>query len=173
MSDSAEPVLALQGIGFFIRKGIAMATVELEVNAYEAPPKPPNTAADTIVTHIDIVQTAAGLSSTHEQRCVDDTFREHSDWLFGKVRGKTRWVSLDEITDEWLKKDWELEGEGGSAGKNFVNSYVESVDNSWVAEQVWGFQKIDGQRMYCRNVVVTKGSERVAIKLVYDYNGTQ
>ena len=164
LSDSAEPVLLLQGISFLIRKGIGMASVTLDVNQYEAPPKPPNTSSD-IFTHIDIEQTASGLSSTHERRCVDDVWRDHSDWLFGNVTGKTRWVSLDEVDDEHLKKGWEIEGEG----KAFILSQVESKDNGWIARQIWGFQVIEGERRYCRNIVVTKGEERAAIRLVYDY----
>jgi hypothetical protein len=141
-----------------------MASVTLDVNQYEAPPKPPNTSSD-IFTHIDIEQTASGLSSTHERRCVDDVWRDHSDWLFGNVTGKTRWVSLDEVDDEHLKKGWEIEGEG----KAFILSQVDSKDNGWIARQIWGFQIIEGERRYCRNIVVTKGEERVTARLVYDY----
>ncbi|KAH8736779.1 hypothetical protein BGZ61DRAFT_338953 [Ilyonectria robusta] len=164
LSDSSEPVLSLQGIGWVTRKAIGIASISLAVNQYKAPPKPPNTSTE-IVTHVDIVQSASGLSSTHENRCVDETFRDNSDWLFGSVKGRSSWVSLDEIDDEFLKKDWLIEGEG----KNFFKSYVESQDNGWIATQIWGFQTIDGERRYCRHVVVTKGDQRVAIRLVYDY----
>merc|ERR1712000_173118 len=135
LSDNPEPVFQLQGVGFLIRKAIGVATVHLEVNAYEAPPNPPNESTD-VIRHIDIEQSASGLTSTHEKRCLDDVFREHSDWLFGTVKGKTKWVTLDEVTDEFLKK-------------------------GWVAQQIWGFQQVDGLRRYCRNVLVTKDSERI------------
>lgn len=141
-----------------------MASIQLDVNEYEAPPKPPNTSTD-IFTHIDIEQTAAGLSSTHERRCIDDTWRDHSDWLFGDVTGKTRWVSLDEVDDDFLKTGWEAAVEG----KGYITSEVKSKDKGWVAKQIWGFQVIDGVRYYCRNIAVTKGSERVTVRLVYDY----
>ncbi|CAG9954714.1 unnamed protein product [Clonostachys rosea f. rosea IK726] len=138
------------GIGYLTRKGIGLASVTLDVNEYEAAPKPPNTATE-IFTHIDIEQTAAGLSSTHERRCVDDTWREHEDWLFGKVKGRTRWVGED--------------------GKNFILSEVESVGNGWTATQIWGFQKIEGERRYVRHVVVKKEDKTEVVKLVYDYTG--
>merc|ERR1712000_717432 len=64
-----------------------------------------------VIQHIDIEQSASGLTSTHEKRCLDDVFREHSDWLFGTVKGKTKWVTLDEVTDEFLK------GLGGARGR--------------------------------------------------------
>lgn len=150
-----------------IRKAISLASVTLDVNVYEAPPKPPSTATD-VVTHIDIEQSASGLSSTHELRCVDDLFREHSDWLFGNLKGKTKWVSLDEVEDDFLKSGWELEGAGG---KDFLRSHVENEENGWQAYQIWGFQTVDGERRYCRNVLVTKGENRVTIRMVYDYEG--
>ena len=155
----------LQGIGYLVRKGISLASISLDINEYEAPPTAPNTSSTDIVTHIDIEQSASGLSNTHEKRCLDDTFREHSDWLFGKCRGRSAWVSLDEIDEAHLKSDWITEGEG----KNFILSHVESVDNGWVARQIWGFQTIDGERRYTRNVSVTKGDKKVEIKLIYDF----
>ncbi|KAI5466646.1 hypothetical protein BGZ63DRAFT_3632 [Mariannaea sp. PMI_226] len=163
LSDSSEPVLALQGIGFLTRKGINMASITLDINQYQAPPKPPSTATD-VVYHVDITQTASGLKSTQENRCLDNEFRPHADWLFGKVKGKTTWVTLDEVDDEFLKKDLLVEGEG-----KFIKSYVESEDTNWVATQVWGFEIVDGLRRYSRHIVVTKGSERAQIRLVYDY----
>lgn len=106
------------------------------------------------------------MSTTHEARCLDNVFREHSDWLFGDVKGQSQWVTLDEITDEHLKKGWEIEGDG-----KFVRSHVERVDNSWTATQIWGFQVINGERRYCRNIVVkkVKDNKRVELRLVYDY----
>ncbi|CAH0001095.1 unnamed protein product [Clonostachys byssicola] len=169
LSGSTDALLALQGIGYLTRKGIGLASVTLDVNEYEAAPKPPN-AATEIFTHIDIEQTAAGLSSTHERRCVDDTWREHEDWLFGKVKGRTRWVALAEVDDEFLKTGWEEE-KVGEDGKNLILSEVESVGNGWTATQIWGFQKIDGERRYVRHVVVKKEDKTEVVKLVYDYTG--
>ncbi|KAL7942246.1 hypothetical protein V8C42DRAFT_348105 [Trichoderma barbatum] len=166
LSDSSEPVLALQGVGFLTRKAIGLATVTLAVTQYEGPPKPPNTATD-IVTHIDIVQSASKLSSTQENRCFDSFTRGHTDWLFGTVEGSSRWVSLDEITDDFLKKGWEIEGEG----KTLMTNIAVNKERGWTAEQVWGFQIVDGERRYCRHVVATKGEERAQIRLVYDYDG--
>ncbi|KAH6604699.1 hypothetical protein Trco_006406 [Trichoderma cornu-damae] len=167
LSDSSEPVLALQGIGFVTRKAIGLATITLEVKQYQGPPKPPNAATDIIVTHIDIVQSASRLSSTQENRCFDDYPRDHTDWLFGSVTGRSRWVSLDEVADGFLRQGWELEGEG----KSFITNVAENKERGWVAEQVWGFQLVDGERRYCRHVVVTKGEERAQIRLVYDFDG--
>jgi hypothetical protein len=164
LSDSAEPALVLQGIGFLLRKGIGLATVTLTINQYEAPPKPPHTSSD-IVTHIDIEQSASGLSSTQENRCLDNQHRDHTDWLFGTVRGQSRWVTLDEIDDAHLKKGWLVEGDN-----KFVYSLAESQDNGWTATQIWGFKMVEGERRHCRNLLVKKGDKRVEISFVYDWS---
>ena len=164
LSDSPEPALILQGISYLIRKAIGLATVTLTINEYDAPPKPPNTSTD-VYTHIDIDQSASGLSSTQENRCLDNEYREHSDWLFGKVRGQSRFVSLDELEDEHLKKGWLAEGDG----KAFVYSHVESEENGWTATQVWGFKTVNGERRHCRNLLVKKGDKRVELCFVYDW----
>ncbi|KAL2685080.1 hypothetical protein Neosp_006175 [[Neocosmospora] mangrovei] len=162
LSDSSEPILSLQGIGYLTRKGINLATITLDINQYQAPPKPPNTSTD-VFTHVDIVQSASGLTSTKENRCLDETFREHSDWLFGNVKGNSKFVPLDEIEDDFLKQGWLPDQ------PKFIRSYVESQGNGWIATQIWGFEEVKGERRYVRHVLVTKGSERVTAKLVYDY----
>ncbi|CRK42021.1 hypothetical protein BN1723_018960, partial [Verticillium longisporum] len=143
----------------------------LHVKQYEGAPKPPSTATDP-VTHIDIDQTATGgVKGTKENRCLDLEFREHADWLFGSCRGQSDWRSPAEIEDEFLKKGW-LEGDAestGPQGKSHVYSHVENVDNGWTATQIWGFQEIDGQRRYARNLVVAKDDKKVEFRLVYDY----
>jgi hypothetical protein len=171
LSDNPEPVLALQGVGWLTRKAIGVATVNLEIKQYDGPPSPPSTS-ETPATHVDIEQTlSAGLTGSTEKRCLDTTFREHTDWLFGHVRGQSKWVKPDEIEDEFLKTGWE-EGDSeavGPDGASHILSYVESLDREWIATQIWGFQVVEGERRYARNVVVTKGEERVAIRMVYDF----
>lgn len=173
LSDNPDPGLALQGIGWFIRKGIGMASVTLHVKMYEGPPNPPSTSTDPVM-HIDIVQTATGgVKGTTEIRCADGVAREHTDWLFGTVRGRTTWISAADIDDEHLRGNW-LEGDEEKAGPNgetHIKSLAESVDNGWTATQIWGFQMINGERRYARNVVIAKGKDRVEFRLVYDYLG--
>ena len=67
--------------------------------------------------------------------------------------------------NEWLKKGW-LEPEG-----EFVQSYVESVGGGWTADQVWGFEMVDGKRYHVRHVVVRKGEDWKEARLVYDWQG--
>lgn len=53
-----------------------------------------------------------------------------------------------------------------------VQSYVESYDNGWTANQIWGFEVIDGTRRHVRHVVVRKGEDWKQARLVYDWHGT-
>jgi hypothetical protein len=146
--------------------------VTLHIKQYEGPPSPPADPSGAPVTHIDIDQTATGgIKGSTELRCLDYVSREHSDWLFGTVRGRSKWVTLAEITDPFLAKGW-LEGDEEKAGPNaetHVYNYVESVDKGWTGTQVWGFQMVNGERRYCRTIVVAKGENRVELFLVYDY----
>lgn len=145
----------------------------LQIQEYEGPPSPPSSSTAP-ATHIVIDQQATGgVKGTTEKRCLDATFREHSDWLFGHVRGQSKWVSAADIGDEFLASGW-LEDEAekaGPGGETHIWSHVESLDNGWTATQVWGFQTVDGERRYARNVVVAKGDKKVEFKLVYDYIG--
>lgn len=134
----------------------------LAIHQFEGPPRAPSTVTDKNVTIVDITQTVSGLASTEEKRCLDNEFRPHSDFIFGEVRGQSRWVTLEEIEDEYLKQGWE-------PAERYVLSYVESPSKGWKSTQIWGFQIVNGERRYCRNIVLTKDGERRETRLVYDY----
>jgi hypothetical protein len=66
---------------------------------------------------------------------LDWTEREHSDHLFGELRGKSRWRKLEEIGGddaEFLATGWldEVKETG------LVESYVVSDESGWTARQV-------------------------------------
>ncbi|KAI1802451.1 hypothetical protein F4811DRAFT_397834 [Daldinia bambusicola] len=188
LSDPVDPALALQGVSWLVRKAVGAATVTLDTKQYQGAATPPNTSGE-LVTRIDIQQVAsAGLKGTAENRCLDYAFREHGDWLFGRVRGRSRWVGAEELAalvggpegefrksgaveDDFVARDW-LEGEqekGGPLGETHVLNHVESLDAGWTALQVWGFQNVGGERRYVRNVVVAKDGTFVNFKMVYDW----
>ncbi|KAL2020721.1 hypothetical protein VTK56DRAFT_8021 [Thermocarpiscus australiensis] len=171
-SSNVEPGLALQGIGWVTRKAVSLATITLHVKQFTAPPSPPADPKESPCTHVEIQQTGTGgLKGSTEKRCLDWTLREHSDWLFGHVQGRSKFISTDDISDAFLKSGW-LEGveeKQGPNGESHIISYVESLDADWTATQIWGFKLVDGVRKHCRNVVIAKGSERVELVIVYDY----
>ncbi|KAE9367748.1 hypothetical protein N431DRAFT_416569 [Stipitochalara longipes BDJ] len=167
LSDDTDAVLALQGINWWTRKAISFATVTLHTKQY---------TDDSSVTHIDIQQTATGgIKGTAELRELDWTERSHEDHIFGNLKGKSRWLTIDhpEITDGFLKEGW-IEGEEENAGPNgerHIESAVVNEEKGWSAVQIWGFAIIDGTRYYTRRVVVTKGSEVLKVRLVYNWQG--
>lgn len=111
-----------QGVGWFLRKAIALATITLTIKQY----------LDGSVTHVDIQQTATGgINGTTELRTLDWTFRDHKDGIFGDCSAKSRWVKLQDVDDdEFLKTGWDdVEGE-------HIQSFVENKTNGWTADQV-------------------------------------
>jgi hypothetical protein len=136
------------------------------------------------VYHVDIVSVASGLSTTKEDRTLDFEDRDHNDKIFGKLRGRSRLIKGAEYeriiaggTDEdstFLKG---LKLKDGKESKFLVDellqTYVKNVDGgNWVAEQVWGFEEINGERRHTRRVVSRKGDKVQRVRLVYDYKGS-
>ncbi|KOS22492.1 hypothetical protein ESCO_002331 [Escovopsis weberi] len=198
LSNDPDPVLALQGIGYLLRKAISYAPISLDFRQYEGPPNEGNdgAGADASFTHIDIVQTVFKVSSTLEPRCLDYVWRARTDKVFGEVEARSRWVTLDELVaaglDEHLAQGW-LTGEAEEEGKEeegradggekrrrgqLVLTEARSTKNGkwdekggWTAWQVWGFREIGGERRHARNVVAKRGGEARRIVLYYDYVG--
>ncbi|KAL8818090.1 MAG: hypothetical protein Q9223_003203 [Gallowayella weberi] len=155
LSDDTDRILQMQGVGWFLRRAIALATITLTITEY----------IQDDLTHIDITQVASpGGITTIERRVLDWEYRDHTDKIFGEVKGKSCWVKLSDVDDdEFLKTGWDdLEGE-------HIQGYVESKGGGWTADQVWGFEFIDGKRYYVRHVVVRKGDDWKLARLVYDY----
>jgi hypothetical protein len=127
LSDDTDEVLRLQGVSWFTRRAIALATITLYVRHYKG---------DDGVERIDIDQKLTGIPGTSENRTLDWTSREHDDYLFGPVLGKSRRANVDEIENEFLRGGWLAD----TVQDGVINSYVESnaprSHTSWIAEQV-------------------------------------
>lgn len=167
LSDDTDAVLALQGVSWWTRKAIAYSTITLTVKQY---------TDDNAITHIDISQVGTGgLKGTTELRELDGVQREHDDYLFGKLKGSSRWLGLDAVDDQFLKDGW-LEGDeeaGGPAGERHVESSVINEEKGWTALQIWGFAILEGKRYYVRRVVVSKGETVYKVRLVYDWQAKE
>lgn len=97
------------------------------------------------------------------------------------MRGRSHFVKLGELDQgedtEFLKKGFEEGkvkdgGQGNGEGEGqVIHSWAESVGGGWVANQVWGFEVVEGKRYYVRHVVVRKGKEVKRARLVYDFVG--
>ncbi|KAI0906905.1 hypothetical protein F4823DRAFT_605282 [Ustulina deusta] len=170
LSDPTDPALALQGVGWLLRKAIGAATVSITVKHY---------VDETGTTTIEIDQSASGLAGTKETRRLDWTAREHKDFIFGRVDGRSKLVSAAELAAligpdgearraAWVDDSGFLADGWEEAETAFVLSQV-TADGGWFATQAWGFQDVGGERRYVRNVVVAKGDRFENFKMVYDY----
>lgn len=139
--------------------------------------------------HIDITSNAAGLSSTQEDRALDWKDRPHKDKIFGNVAGRSRTIDLStgtfepcvsysEAESQFLQAKYLKDGKTPSKFEDnttLVQSYVKNQDSGygWTAEQLWGFEIVNGKRYYTRRVVVknAKGDKSERVRLVYDYQG--
>jgi hypothetical protein len=131
---------------------------------------------------------SGGLQGTTEVRVLDGNKRQHKDHVFGSVEGRTTWIKLDEIEEDFLKQGWADEVK---EGKGLINSFVKSLDRDWEAQQVstvsgfagllfwgtsflttlqvWGMAMVNGQRFYVRRVVCKTPAKTLTARLVYDY----
>lgn len=113
-----------------MRRAISFATITLHVQETHAEGEP---------YKIDIEQTATGgIKGTTEKRVLDWQTREHEDHLFGKLTGRSRWISLDMVEDPFLKENWETPGKDveGEEGKGFIESWVHNEERDWITQQV-------------------------------------
>lgn len=176
-SSPSEPPLTTQEVGWAKRKAIGIATITLSVT---------QTIDDSGITHIDIEQTATGgFPGTTEVRLVDWECKEHTDHVFGSLKGRTRWINIDAIKDplpeenyqdspedvKFLTEGWidDASENSGPNGERLIDSFVKNESVGWTARQIWGFQMVDGERHYVRHVIVKKGSKVHQVKLVYDW----
>lgn len=147
LSDETDRILELQGVGWWKRTAIRLATITLYVKHY----------IEDGLERIDIKQTlTGGIEGTEENRKIDWTERKHTDKLFGPVGkrkkpyfllslnlsivrqvSKTRRIKVEEVQDEFLRTGWLSE----AVEPGVINSYVVSdkpkdSNEYWVAEQV-------------------------------------
>ncbi|KAG6381055.1 hypothetical protein JVT61DRAFT_5451 [Boletus reticuloceps] len=165
LSSDADDILRLQGVSWFKRRAISMFTLTLRVKHH---------TGDDGVEHIDIDQTlSGGITGTSENRALDWHERDEYDDVFGHVTEKSRRIPVEEITDEFLKKDWTQDTIDDDV--IFIDSWSAPGKNSytWRAVQTWGFGMVNGERRHVRYVTFTSPQKQdgpIHVRLVYDYN---
>ncbi|KAF8879320.1 hypothetical protein CPB84DRAFT_1793415 [Gymnopilus junonius] len=167
LSDQrTDEILQLQGVGWLKRKAIAYGTVTLLIKHYKD---------DDGVEHIDIEQTlTGGIPGTSERRTLWWKERENEDHLFGAVKGKSRRVKPTELNIPFLTTDWTPDTLENGLIQSYVESDTPKSGTTWIADQTWGIEEINGERRYVRHVKFTgPGGEDIEAKLVYDYLGPQ
>ncbi len=132
--------------------------------------------------HIDVSTLVAGLDKTQEDRILDWSLAPHTDKIFGKCRHRARLVKADKLQMEgpgspedaaFLRAEKLKDGttESRFLDGELVQCWVESTGGAgWIAEQVWGFEMVNGERKYTRRVVVWNNGKVVRTRYVYDYH---
>lgn len=158
LSDSNEPILAIQGVPWIMRKGISKASLELVITQH---------VDEGGVTHLDIEVKPSMGPAQKESRVLDwDHVSEANHPLFGNGKARSKWATVADLGgDEYLTKGWE----DGTTEVIVQQNEMESGANTTL---VHGFEIISGKRYYVRHVVTKKGKEEAKVKLVYDYLGS-
>ncbi|CAI7614573.1 unnamed protein product [Penicillium bialowiezense] len=171
----------MQGMGWVTRKALSLAKVTIYIHQYPDSEKPE-------IYHVDGQSVlTGGIQGTKESRTLDWQQREHTDHIFGKLVGQSRHFAKIEDLDiqtsvgkpeddarvaKFLRAETLADGsksEGFLEEEAFMQSFVQNADAGWTAEQVWGFEIIDGQRLHTRRVVVTKNGQVELARLVYSF----
>lgn len=150
------------------------------------------------LVHLDAQQViTGGIQGTKEERKLDWEEREHVDHIFGSLKGRSRFIAaksedgavrpvveiqtkvgspeddakvqkflIGETLIDGSKSEGFLAEEGEGA---FLQSFVTNESSGWTAEQVWGFETVDGERRHTRRVVVVKGGKVAFARLVYAF----
>lgn len=170
MTDT-DTILRLQGVSWFKRKVISIGTITLYIKHYRVDPE--EGQGDQKIEKIDIDQTiTGGIPGTTENRTLIWKERENDDHLFGPVIGKSRRVKADELDVEWLKEGWTDDTYEHGLVQAYAASDTPKSGTTWIGNQTWGVELVDGERRYARHVDFTgPGGEKVQTKLFYDYLG--
>ncbi|KAE8351919.1 hypothetical protein BDV28DRAFT_10240 [Aspergillus coremiiformis] len=196
ISDPTESILALQGMGYLKRKVIGLATITLQIHHYadENDPKLLHSNIDQVVTGGIKGTTEHRISDWEPREHEDHVFgkvRGQSRLCRGSKGENGKFCpnvdivtkTDDEKVKKFLKGEILIDGkdtegfvadnageEYGEGESLFLQSFVESLDNGWTAEQIWGFEVIQGTRYYTRRVVAAKDNKYEMARFVYTFN---
>ncbi|KAF3907174.1 hypothetical protein ABW21_db0207935 [Orbilia brochopaga] len=155
LSGDTDGILALQGVGWLLRKSLGLATVTINLTH--------DTAADVI--HINSV--AGGVLSTKEDLPLDfQPQKRKKDKVWGNFEVKAKKAQVSAIDDEQLREGW--------AGEEVIQVEAVNEELKWSAMQIWGFQdyEVNGktERRYFRRVRLTHSKGVTYCHMAYDYS---
>ncbi|KAH9065244.1 hypothetical protein EDB87DRAFT_1594662 [Lactarius vividus] len=162
LSDDTDAILSMQGVSWINRTAISYGTITLYVKHYKD---------EKGIEHVDTDQTLTGISGTAELRVLDWTTREHYDYLFGHVVGKSRRRNVEDIEGDFLKSGWLPDTVEHGVIASWIESDTKKSGYSWTSDEVWGFEEVKGERRYTRHIKFTEkpGGKVVEARIVYDY----
>jgi hypothetical protein len=168
-------------MGWMLRKTLSFAKVTIHIHEYTDSENPELYHLDghSVIT--------GGIQGTKEARLLDWVERDHKDHIFGKLVGRSRhFVGINALevqtkvgnpeddarVAKFLAGETLVDGsksEGYTDEEVYLQSFVTNADDGWTAEQIWGFEIIDGQRLHTRRVVVAKAGKVEMARLVYTF----
>ncbi|KAF8272757.1 hypothetical protein EI94DRAFT_1565356 [Lactarius quietus] len=162
LSDDMDGVLSMQGVSWFNRTAISYGIITLYVKHFKD---------ENGIEHVVSDQTLTGIPGTTEIRILDSTIREHYDYLFGAVIGKSRRRNVGDIEDDFLKGGWLPDTMEHGVIATWAESDTKKSGYSWTSDEVWGFEEVKGERRYTRHIIFTEkpGGKVVQARIVYDY----
>lgn len=148
-------------MSWLVRNAIAYAPVTLTITQTAAVDVDGD--GGTQITKIESTQSTLGRTVS-DVRFLDWGVTEQEDHpLFGSLSMRSRWAKRGTLDDNFLVGD----GDAKTDGDEVIEVLV--VGTEWTSHQVWGFEEIDGLRYHTRRGVVTKGEQRVQVRMVYDW----
>ncbi|EGP88092.1 unnamed protein product [Zymoseptoria tritici ST99CH_1A5] len=151
LSDSTGPMLKMQKIPWLVQQAANYSSVSVNLKQY---------TDDQGVVHVDQEQVSS-VNTQHEPRILDNQMHERDIQYWGKVKGRSQFAKVADLQDAYLKEGWE--------GDEILESFAESLENGWTADQVWGFAEVEGVRRHVRRILSKKGKDELRIRLVYDW----
>ncbi|KAJ5086755.1 hypothetical protein NUU61_008062 [Penicillium alfredii] len=188
-----------QGMSWFLRKALPYATVTLHVHQYTDTESPLvyHIDIDQVITGGITGSKEARKLDWEEREHVDNIFGklQGRSRMFrgakaddGKVRPsvdvhtKVGESEADAKVQKFLRGEVLVDGsasdgfivddEGAEFGDGdglWMQSFVRNEESGWTAEQIWGFELVEGERRYTRRVAVTKDGQVELARLVYTF----
>ncbi|KAL8732742.1 MAG: hypothetical protein Q9166_002522 [cf. Caloplaca sp. 2 TL-2023] len=155
LSDPFEPVLNLQGVNGFIRSIASHTSVHLNITQ----PSPNE-------IHLQQTATGASIPAVTEDWILDWEWREGKDPLFGDMKGRARWIKID---DADVQGDWDRDCNDGM----LMQAEGNKRDDEWGGIHYWGFEMVEGERRYVRRIFMhnNETGEKMSVRMVYDFDG--
>lgn len=133
----------------------------------------PDTSSTTV---IEIKQTVRpGGFDTANKYVLDGETRTDTVPMFGAMSMRAQYVGRAEASDilnassSNMGKDLETPLGGDGEGRVGISEISQGVNTGWKTVAVWGFQRLDGERRFCKYCITTKGDQKAEARLVYDY----
>lgn len=152
-----------QGVPWIIQKVINFASLELIMR--QQPPAHPETPATVI--NINQIVRPGGFDSANSYVLDGDT-REDTVPIFGAMSMRAAYANAADVTeDDALGRNVERPISGDE--RIGIREVAKGVHTGWSTTSLWAFEKVDGERRFCKYCITTKEDQKAQARLVYDY----